>query len=62
MWRRSATTGLIMEASRVIKETVGVLSEPEHGAAMQAFGTDLRRMASYKTKAARSRSALMIVR
>ena len=59
--RRSATTGLIMEASRVLKDTVGVLSEPERGAAMRAFGTSLRRVASCKIRAASSRSELVIV-
>ena len=33
MRRRSTTTVLISEASRVIQETVSVLSEPESGAA-----------------------------
>ena len=32
MRRGSATTGVIMEASRVLQEIFGVLSEPEHGA------------------------------
>ena len=31
MQRRSATTGLIATASRVLRETVGVLSDPERG-------------------------------
>ena len=58
---RSATTGLIMEASFVLQETVGVLSEPERGAAMLALGTASRRVASCKTRAARLRSELVIV-
>ena len=61
MRRRSATTGLIMEASRMLQEKLGVLSEPECGAAMQALGDPSRRVASYKTRAARSRSDLVIV-
>ena len=61
MWRRSATTGLVMEASHVLQETVGVLSEPERGAAMRSLGTASRRVASCKIRAARSRSELVIV-
>ena len=61
MWRRSATTGLIMEASCVLQETVGVLSEPERGAAILALGTASRREASCKKRAARSRTELVIV-
>ena len=36
MWRRSATTRLMVDASRVFQETVGVLSDPEWGVAMVA--------------------------
>ena len=61
MQRRSATTGLIIEASCVLKETVRVLSEPERGTAMLALGTASRRVASCKTKAASSISEIVIV-
>ena len=39
MQSRSATPGLIFEALRVLHDTVGVLSDPERGAAMRAAGT-----------------------
>ena len=61
MRRKSATIGLIIEASHMLKETVGVLSEPERGAAMQALGTASRRVASCITRATRLRSELVIV-
>ena len=61
MRRSSATTGLIIKASRVFQETVGVLSESECGASMQVLGTDSRRVASFRMRAARSRSELAIV-
>ena len=38
MQRRFATTGLVIEASCVLQETVGVLSELERGVAMQSWG------------------------
>ena len=61
MRRRSATIGLIIEASCVLQETVGVLSEPERGATILALGTALRRVASCRTRAASSRSELVIL-
>ena len=61
MRRRSATTGLIIEASYVLHETVGVLLEPERGAAMQSLGTALGRVDSCITRATRSRSEFIIV-
>ena len=61
MRRRSATTRLIMEASRMPQETVGVLSEPERSAAMRALGNASRRVASYKTRVVSLRSELVIV-
>ena len=57
MRRRSATTRLIMKASHMLQETVGVLSEPERGAAMRALGTALRRVASCKMRAVSSRQS-----
>ena len=61
MGRSSATTGLIIEAPRVLKETIGVFSEPECGASMRALGAASRRVASYITRAASSRYELVIV-
>ena len=58
---RSTTTGLTIKALHVLQETVGVLSEPERGAAMQALGTASRRVASCITRATRLRSELVIV-
>ena len=46
MQRRSATTGLIVDASRVLQEMVGVLSDPERGTAMFASGHTSKRIAS----------------
>ena len=60
MQRRSTTIMLIIKASRVLQEMVGVLFEPENSAAMRALGTDVRRMASCRTRAASSRSELEI--
>ena len=47
MWmrRRSVITGLIVEALRVLHETVGVLSDPEHGADMRASRAAARMIA-----------------
>ena len=45
----------------MLQEKVGVLSEPEHGAAMRALGTASRRVVSCKTRAESSRSELAIV-
>ena len=61
MRRRSATNGLIFEALRVLQETVGVLSNPERGAAMHASVTASRRVASWRTIVASSRSEFVIV-
>ena len=61
MQRRSATTELIVKASCVLQEIVGVLSEPERGAAMRSLGTASRRVASCKTRVVSSRSELVIV-
>ena len=59
MWRRSATTGLIVDAPCVLQETMGVLSNPEWGTAMFASGHTSRRVASKRTKAASSRPDLV---
>ena len=61
MRRRSATTGLIMEASCVLQETVRVFSEPERGAAILALGTVLRKVASCRTRAANLISEFVIL-
>ena len=54
MQRRSATTGLIVEASRMIQDMVAVLFDLERGTAMRASGTASRMVASWRTMAARS--------
>ena len=46
MRRRSTTTGLIVDASLVLQEMVGVLSDPEQGAASLASSTAARRVSS----------------
>ena len=61
MHRRSTNTGSIMEASYMLQETLGVLSEPERGATMRALGTASRRVTSCKMRGANSRSELVIV-
>ena len=61
MRRRSATTRLILKASRVIYDTVGVLSDPERGAFMHSSGTASRRVALWITRAASYRSEFVIV-
>ena len=61
MWRRSVTTGAIIKASRVLKETFDVLSEPERGAVMKALGTASRMVASCKKRTTELRSELVIV-
>ena len=45
MRRRSATTGLIVEASHMLHKTVGVLFYPERGTDMHAVGNDAMRVA-----------------
>ena len=56
MRRRSATTGLMADASQALQETVGVLSNPEKGAAIVASGHISRWVALWRTRVARSRS------
>ena len=46
MRRRSATTRLVVDASCVLQETVGVLSDPDRSAAMFAPGHTYRRVSS----------------
>ena len=45
MRRRFATTSLIVDASRVLQTTVGVLSDSECGAAIFASGHTSKRVA-----------------
>ena len=45
MWRRSATTRLIVEASRVLHKMVGVLSDLECVMDMRVSGNSTRRVA-----------------
>ena len=52
---------LIIKASHLLQETVAVLSEPEHDAAMRALGNALRRVASCRTRQDSLRSELVIV-
>ena len=61
MRRRSATTGLVAEASCVLHKMVVVLSGLECGAAMRAVGTSIRRVASWRMRATSSRSDFVIV-
>ena len=46
MQRRSTTTGLIVDASHVLQEMLGVLSDPDLGAAVLASGHTSRRVSS----------------
>ena len=52
----SATTRLVVNASRMLQKTVGVLSNPERGAAIFASGYVSRRVALWRTRVASSRS------
>ena len=61
MQRISATTGLMLDASRVPQETVGVLSDPERGASMFVSGHTSRRVAWQKTREANSGLELVSV-
>ena len=60
MRRRSATTGFIVDASLVLQETVGVLSDPERGSPMRASGTAARIVASCRTSTANYRLEFVI--
>ena len=60
MCRSSAATGLIVEASRMLHERVGVLSSLECGAAMRTLVTDARRVFSLPTRVASSWSDFVI--
>ena len=60
MRRTSATTGLIVKASFVLEEIVGVLSGPERGMSMRDSGTFSRRVSSWRTRVEISRSEFAI--
>ena len=57
----SETTGLIIEALRVLHKTVDVLSNRERGVSMYAVGTAIRRVALWRTRTAILRSEFTIV-
>ena len=59
MRRRTANSRLMIDASCVLQKTVGVLSEPEQGAAMRASGTIARRIALCRMRVESSRSKLV---
>ena len=61
MRRRSTTTGLMVDASQVLQEMVGMLSYPERGAAIFASGHVSRRVASWRTRAESLRSKIFRV-
>ena len=46
MWRRSATTGLVVDASLVLQEMVGMLSDLDQGTAIVASGHMSSRVAT----------------
>ena len=58
--KRFETTGLIVDASRVLQETVDVLSDPNRGAAIVASGHVSSRAASWRTRAASSRLKMFV--
>ena len=58
---RSAATGLIVDSSLVIQETVILLSVPEHWAAIHASGTDERSVALCRMITANTRLEFVIV-
>ena len=61
MRKRSATTKLVVDASLVLQETVGVLSDPNQGAAIVDSGHVSSRVASWRTRAASLRSEFLRV-
>ena len=61
MRRRSATTGLFVDDSLMLQETVGVLSNPERRASIHASLTAARSVALYRTSAANSKLEFVIV-
>ena len=61
MQRRSATTGLMVDASLFFQEMVGVLSDPGRVAAVVAYGKVSSRVASWRKRVAISRSEFVKV-
>ena len=61
MQRRYATIGFIIDASLVLQKIVRLLSEPEWGVSSLTSGTAVRRVSSWRTSAAISRSELVII-
>ena len=61
MQRWSTATGLMVDASQVLQETVGVLSNPGRGAAIVASGHVSRRVALWRTRAASLKSEFVRV-
>ena len=61
MRRSFLTTRLIVKASRMLSETVGVLSDPECGAAMCVVGNSTRRVVLWRTSTASSGLEFVIV-
>ena len=59
MWRRSETTGLIMEALHLLHKTVIVLYDLEGGAEMHDSGIVTKTVALWITRAERSRLELV---
>ena len=53
MRRRIENTRLMVDASRVLQEMVGMLSNPERGAAIVVSGHISRRVASGRTRNAK---------
>ena len=61
MRRRSTTTRLMVGASLVLQETLGVLSDTDQGTDIGASGHISSRVASWKTRATSSRSEFVRV-
>ena len=61
MRRRPETTGLVVDASLVLQETVGMLSDPDQGVDIFFSGHISSRVASWRTRAASSRSEFVRV-
>ena len=55
MRRKSATTGLVVDTSLVLQEMVGVLYDPDWGAAIVASGHVSSKVDLWRTRAASSR-------
>ena len=60
MPKRSATTGLMVDAAHVLHKTMEVLSEPDQGAAILVSRTATRRVLSWRMREEILRSELVI--